>query len=60
MEPKTLACPCCWEEITLYLEIDIGDESICVIEDCPVCCRPIEITYKSENYEIKILRYTKA
>ena len=56
MEEINLICPCCWEEIKLYLETDIGDEKITVVEDCIVCCRPIEITYaisenKIENYE---------
>ncbi|MET2985138.1 CPXCG motif-containing cysteine-rich protein [Aureibaculum conchae] len=34
-------CPCCWEEISILLDNSISNTTY--IEDCEVCCRPIEI-----------------
>lgn len=43
-------CPYCWEEISMILDLSIADQSY--IEDCEVCCRPIQICYKTGNYEL--------
>ncbi len=34
-------CPYCWEEISFLLDTSINNETY--IEDCEVCCRPIEV-----------------
>ena len=34
-------CPYCWEDISMLLDPSI---STTYIEDCEVCCNPIEIT----------------
>lgn len=36
-------CPYCWEEISMMLEQLNSEQSY--VEDCEVCCRPIQITY---------------
>ena len=36
-------CPFCWEEISMLLER--SDEVQNYIEDCEVCCQPIQIEY---------------
>lgn len=51
-------CPYCFEQISFVLETEYGEQSY--IEDCEVCCRPIEITYSLENEGIKILRLERA
>lgn len=43
-------CPYCWQEISMILDLSIEEQSY--IEDCEICCRPIQIFYKSENVEI--------
>ncbi|MGW8368510.1 MAG: CPXCG motif-containing cysteine-rich protein [Gammaproteobacteria bacterium] len=40
-------CPFCWEVITLL--IDPSCDHQCYIEDCHVCCRPIELTVTTES-----------
>ena len=35
-------CPYCWEEISMLLDTSIRKQTY--IEDCEVCCNPIEIT----------------
>lgn len=44
---KFFTCPYCWEEISMIL--DESDELPDYIEDCEVCCRPIEIRFKLIN-----------
>ncbi|WP_341220556.1 CPXCG motif-containing cysteine-rich protein [Polaribacter atrinae] len=35
-------CPYCWEEISMILDQSVYQQTY--IEDCEVCCNPIEIT----------------
>jgi len=37
-------CPYCWEQISMIL--DAQEETSDYIEDCEVCCRPIELFFK--------------
>lgn len=37
-------CPYCWEQISMIL--DSSEEHSDYIEDCEVCCRPIELHFK--------------
>ena len=37
-------CPYCWEQISMIL--DSQEEDSDYIEDCEVCCRPIEIFFR--------------
>ena len=34
-------CPYCWEEISMLLDSSLGQTEY--IEDCEVCCNPIEV-----------------
>lgn len=56
MEEKFLQCPYCLESISILL--DTGFEgSVNIIDDCEVCCRPIDINYKVEDFEIMDFYY---
>ncbi|MCG2460684.1 CPXCG motif-containing cysteine-rich protein [Flavobacteriaceae bacterium F89] len=35
-------CPYCWEEISMLLDTSVPKQTY--IEDCEVCCNPIEVT----------------
>ncbi|WP_299013372.1 CPXCG motif-containing cysteine-rich protein [uncultured Polaribacter sp.] len=35
-------CPYCWEEISMILDSSVRQQTY--IEDCEVCCNPIEIS----------------
>lgn len=50
MEEHFFQCPYCWEEISMLLDTSIQHQSY--IEDCEVCCNPIQVTY---TYEDEIL-----
>ncbi len=43
-------CPYCWEEISFVLDTSLEGQSY--IEDCEVCCQPIQIRYNVEDFEI--------
>ncbi|WP_246034763.1 CPXCG motif-containing cysteine-rich protein [Polaribacter aestuariivivens] len=43
-------CPYCWEEISMILDASVYQQTY--IEDCEVCCNPIEITPTFEAGEL--------
>lgn len=40
-------CPYCWEEISMILDSSVRQQTY--IEDCEVCCNPIEIDPQFED-----------
>jgi hypothetical protein len=36
-------CPYCWEKISMVLDTSVRRQTY--IEDCEVCCNPIEVDY---------------
>ncbi|HEX2768649.1 MAG TPA: CPXCG motif-containing cysteine-rich protein [Geobacteraceae bacterium] len=44
------ACPHCGERISMLLDLSAGSQSY--VEDCEVCCNPIEISYQAEERRI--------
>ena len=51
-------CPYCWEHISMIL--DNTEEVSDYIEDCEVCCRPIELFFKFSgaklvSFEAKVM-----
>ena len=47
MEEHFFQCPYCWEEISMLLEPSNQEQQY--VEDCEVCCRPIQILYFFEQ-----------
>ncbi|NJB36639.1 MULTISPECIES: CPXCG motif-containing cysteine-rich protein [Flavobacteriaceae] len=43
-------CPYCWEEISMLLDTSVSQQTY--VEDCEVCCNPIEIQANFQNNEI--------
>lgn len=43
-------CPHCWEAISMLLDSSVTQQTY--IEDCEVCCNPIEISPSFENGEL--------
>lgn len=42
---ETIHCPYCGEPIGIDLDLSVESQSY--IEDCQVCCQPIQISYTS-------------
>ena len=47
MTRKRFTCTHCGERISMLLDLSAGSGSY--IEDCEVCCSPIEISYQVEE-----------
>lgn len=50
MEEYFFQCPYCWEQISMLVDTSQNHQSY--IEDCEICCNPIQLTVTSENQEI--------
>ncbi|CAM2008526.1 CPXCG motif-containing cysteine-rich protein [Acanthopleuribacter pedis] len=50
MEETFFTCPTCWQRISMLLDTSVAHQRY--IEDCEVCCNPIEIAYQVEHGEI--------
>jgi len=40
-------CPHCWERISMVLDLSVSGQTY--VEDCEVCCHPIEVRYTVEE-----------
>ena len=47
LQPRTVQCPFCGESFETVVDLSSGSTSY--IEDCQVCCQPIEFTLEVEN-----------
>lgn len=54
----SVQCLYCGEMIDIELDPDLSSESQAFIEDCQVCCRPIEfrLIYEGENARLLVTR----
>ena len=50
----TFMCPYCGSQIHMILERFYPHQTY--IEDCEVCCNPIEITYKFEGENLQLFK----
>ena len=51
MEEQFFQCPYCWQNISILLDPSVAMQTF--IEDCEVCCQPIEISVSFEDNEIR-------
>tara|TARA_R110002012_G_scaffold321809_1_gene551502 strand:- start:1290 stop:1472 length:183 start_codon:yes stop_codon:yes gene_type:complete len=47
MEEHEFQCPYCWETISMLLDSSQSEQEY--IEDCEVCCNPIQISVQFED-----------
>jgi len=43
-------CPYCWETISMILDTSVSHQTY--IEDCEVCCNPIEVSPSFQDHEL--------
>ena len=53
MEEHFFQCPYCWENISMLFDTSVNDQVY--IEDCEICCNPIEINPVFENAKLILL-----
>lgn len=49
-----VACPYCGETITLAIDDSAGDQQY--VEDCHVCCKPIEVSVELDGNGVPDVR----
>nr|WP_321233013.1 CPXCG motif-containing cysteine-rich protein [uncultured Psychroserpens sp.] len=50
MQEHFFQCPYCWESISMLIDISQSQQGY--IEDCEVCCHPIQLQITTENQQI--------
>lgn len=55
---RTVTCPCCWEPVVLSLDLSAGSQDY--IEDCPVCCRPMQVSFTVVSDQLAELQVDSA
>lgn len=53
MEEVFFTCPHCWQQISMLVDPSVSQE---YIEDCEVCCNPIELQVEAANGTITSLQ----
>lgn len=43
-------CPYCWQEISMLFDSSVSRQNF--IEDCEICCNPIELHIEFTNKEL--------
>jgi Cysteine-rich CPXCG len=59
LEEVTVQCPGCGEAVSLEVDTSGGTEQV-YVEDCPVCCRPMEVRARCRPGEVVSLAVTAA
>ena len=55
---RRIDCPFCAASITILLDLSAGGQDY--IEDCEVCCRPLQIAYSVDDDELTDVRVDHA
>jgi transcription elongation factor Elf1 len=50
MNEHFFQCPYCWEQISMLTDTSQNQQKY--IEDCEICCNPIQVSIITENLEI--------
>ena len=46
----SFTCPYCWQKISMVLDLSVIEQTY--IEDCEICCRPVQISYTADDFEM--------
>ena len=52
-EEYFFTCPYCWERISVLVDCSVKQQSY--VEDCEVCCRPIDLTVRCSAGRVRKL-----
>lgn len=47
---RHVVCPFCWQSIPLLFDLSAAGQTL--IEDCQVCCNPMQISYRAAGGEV--------
>jgi transcription elongation factor Elf1 len=54
MLERRISCPFCAEPMTILVDLSAGDQSY--IEDCQICCQPMQLSFQSDGDELAALQ----
>lgn len=57
-ETFTFLCPYCWEANESFADLTADQQSY--IEDCQVCCHPVQISFSVDSNKITDLQIERA
>ena len=49
-EEHFFVCPYCWQKVSMVLDLSVTNQEY--IEDCEVCCQPVQISYAAEDFQL--------
>lgn len=58
MQEHSFTCPHCWQQISMLLDVSVSVSEQTYIEDCEVCCNPIQISVQCLQGELLNLQIT--
>jgi transcription elongation factor Elf1 len=58
LKDRRVGCPYCGETLTIVLDLSAGSQSY--VEDCQVCCQPMQVSFSAEDGELENLRVERA
>jgi hypothetical protein len=47
LQGQDVTCPNCWETVNLTLDLSVAEQSY--VEDCPVCCKPMMVSFTTAD-----------
>ena len=51
---RKIRCPYCDEPMNILLDLSAGDQSY--VEDCQVCCQPMQIAFQADDGSVANLQ----
>ena len=55
---RRITCPYCGEPLSILIDLSAGAQSY--IEDCQVCCQPMQIAFETDGSELLSLQIDSA
>ena len=55
---RQVFCPYCNEPMFLMLDLSAGGQSY--IEDCQICCQPMQVDYETDGSELNYVQVERA
>ncbi len=55
---RKIGCPYCGETLSIVLDLSAGSQSY--VEDCQVCCQPMQVSFSADDGELDYLQVERA
>lgn len=55
---RRIHCPFCAEPMTIVVDVSAGGQSY--VEDCQICCQPMQIAFETDGADLAWLQVDRA